>query len=356
MAAATNRIRINSEPISEELFFERGREVERKLGLDNPSPGIKLPVFLQMIALTAFHTFIEAKVDVVICEVHHGGEFDATNFIERPVITAITKIGIDHVDNLGGSLEHIAWHKSGIFKEKVPAFSVQQAPAAENKLRDRAKEKNVPLHFVKAATQAATLKSIPVEQQENCALAIQIVRGFLQRDKDSLENQDIKAGVEACYFPGRYEIINSRGCTWYVDGAHNETSLEEATKWYKRVADASATRVLVFANFSDKRTRDWAKLLDKLGHCLESLQMSAHHVIFVREIEFDNHFSITEEQLDEYADHWANKWPSSTVQKVGRVKEVLNMAEVISNGAQILVTGSLYLGEEALGILKDKCT
>ncbi|KAJ5718574.1 hypothetical protein N7488_004220 [Penicillium malachiteum] len=83
-------------------------------------------------AVVAFHHFIQEGVDVVICEAHHGGQSDATNFIERPIITAITRIGMDHVDNLGGSIQNIAWHKGDIFKENVPAFSVPQVPEAEH--------------------------------------------------------------------------------------------------------------------------------------------------------------------------------------------------------------------------------
>lgn len=41
-------------------------------------------------ALLSFHVFIEEKVDMVVYETHLGGEFDATNIISAPIVTALT--------------------------------------------------------------------------------------------------------------------------------------------------------------------------------------------------------------------------------------------------------------------------
>ncbi len=45
--------------------------------------------------------FEEKKVDVAIIEVGLGGLLDSTNVIS-PILTAITTIGMDHMDVLGG--------------------------------------------------------------------------------------------------------------------------------------------------------------------------------------------------------------------------------------------------------------
>ena len=78
-----NRIWIDSSPLPEDLLVKRILEVERRLDFnpENPSPYYAIPGFLQMMAIVSFHTFIEEGVNVIICEAHHGGEFDATNFI-----------------------------------------------------------------------------------------------------------------------------------------------------------------------------------------------------------------------------------------------------------------------------------
>jgi folylpolyglutamate synthase len=191
-----------------------------------------------MLAIVAFHTFIEEGVNVVICEAHHGGQFDATNFVERPAVTAITKIGMDHVENLGNNLQHIAWHKSGIFRDQVLALSVPQDQEAEGEIERRAAEIGAPLQFISIKEalleflENDQIEKIPPEQRENCALAAKIAHGFLHQ---SLDGRDVLDGVEECQWPARFDIQHYGGCTWYMDGAHNETSMQVVAKWYKRV-------------------------------------------------------------------------------------------------------------------------
>jgi folylpolyglutamate synthase len=76
-------------------------------------------------------------------EVGIGGEYDSTNIIPKPTCTGITSLGIDHVTILGDTLENIAWHKGGIYKEGVTALTVEQPSSALEVLRQRAAEKEV---------------------------------------------------------------------------------------------------------------------------------------------------------------------------------------------------------------------
>lgn len=48
-----------------------------------------------------------------------GGKNDTTNIVD-PEISVITSIGLDHMDLLGPTKEHIAREKSGIIKPKRP--------------------------------------------------------------------------------------------------------------------------------------------------------------------------------------------------------------------------------------------
>ena len=137
--------------------------------------------------------FIEEGVNVVICEAHRGGQFDATNFVQRPAITAITKLSRDHVENLGENLQHIAWHKSGIFRDQALALSVPQDQEVEGEIERRAAEIGAPFQFIsikKALLEFLEndqIKNIPPEQRENCALAAKIARGFLHQSLDGRE-------------------------------------------------------------------------------------------------------------------------------------------------------------------------
>ena len=110
------RIRINHEPISQDLFAKYYFEVEEMLRPRSDNNQFdRRPQYLQTLSLLAFHTFIREGVDTAIFETHHGGEFDATNVIQMPVVTAMVQIGIDHTKQLGTTYESIAWTKAGLF-------------------------------------------------------------------------------------------------------------------------------------------------------------------------------------------------------------------------------------------------
>jgi len=75
-----------------------------------------MPTAFQLLTLVAFHAFLTLKVDATVLEVGAGGTTDVTNVVPKPIVTAITSLGIEHASFLGNTLKDIAWHKSGIFK------------------------------------------------------------------------------------------------------------------------------------------------------------------------------------------------------------------------------------------------
>ena len=70
--------------------------------------------------------FARHPADVLLMEVGLGGRLDATNVIDNPLATIITRVSVDHTDFLGDSLEKIATEKAGILKRGVPAVIASQ--------------------------------------------------------------------------------------------------------------------------------------------------------------------------------------------------------------------------------------
>lgn len=235
------RIQIDDEPISRDDFAKYFFEVWEGLSThnsDSTEDSKLLPRYLQLLALLAFHTFIREQTQVAILETHHGGEYDATNVVQNPIVTGITPIGMDHVAQLGPTLENIAWHKAGIFKHGAPAFSAPQDPQPATVLQARAVEKSVELTFVPVKTILPTnsqCMKVPV-QRMNCSLAIAIADAFLgcktSRGHHQLTRNDIVQGIEKFSWPGRFEIIQVGKCEWFLDGAHNELSVKQAAMWF----------------------------------------------------------------------------------------------------------------------------
>ena len=245
---------------------------------------LQTPRYLQFLMLLSIHTFISEGVDVAIYETHSGGEFDATNIFKKPVVTGITTLGMDHVDQLGPTLKNIAWHKGGILKEGTPAFSSLQEPLATAILQQRANEKNVTLNFVDISLSLPPASQLldTQAQKVNSSLALALVDAFLS-DKAPSEHQSMtfqttEQGVNNFFWPGRFHRIVHGKYQWFLDGAHNDTSLQKAAQWFAKSArDVQSTNILIFSQVSE---RDGAGLLKILVESLQECTCEIDHVIF----------------------------------------------------------------------------
>jgi folylpolyglutamate synthase len=78
------------------------------------------------------------------------------------------------------------------------------------------------------------------------------------------------------------------------------------------------------------------------------------HVILVERIEYDEHFATPCELLGSFARFWRANWSPVTIHNEASVRDAIEHAKRIAMGGPILVTGSLYLVEAALEIVKQK--
>ncbi|KAI0140437.1 folylpolyglutamate synthase, partial [Xylariaceae sp. FL1272] len=365
------RIRINSQPIARPLFTKYFFEVWDTLSRLDP-----LPRFLQLYCLFATHVFIREGVEAAIYETHHGGEYDATNFLNQPVATIVTPLGMDHISQLGPTLNNIAWHKAGIFKPGALAFSAVQDSGPTDVIRDRAAEKQVELSFVSEATELPknVIQLKPDVQRANCSLALAAVRGFLDKTAAShktgpLQSEDIQKAVSQFSWPGRFQYICQDKTHWFLDGAHNEMSVVKAAEWFiegSEMIQESSIRVLVFAQVSEERDtvdvfRQLALALQKtpFDHVIlasyekrEPLEESAEgaRAQAIDTPNSKNHKA----QMETFATIWRELQPNSTIHLKSSPESAMDCARKIameSGGMRALVTGSLFLMGSALRYL-----
>jgi dihydrofolate synthase / folylpolyglutamate synthase len=95
----------------------------------------------------AFLLFSRNPADVLLLEVGLGGRLDATNVIERPLASIITRLSFDHREFLGDTLEKIAAEKAGIIKRDVPAVIASQAREALAVIERQAARLKAPLYI-----------------------------------------------------------------------------------------------------------------------------------------------------------------------------------------------------------------
>lgn len=269
LIAVRERIRIDSAPISEELFARYFFEVWDRLEASaaaNPGtpdaaadaatdattqPGLTgKPVYSRYLTLMSWHVFLQEGVDAAVYETGIGGEYDATNVVPHPVASGITTLGIDHVFALGDTVDKIAWHKAGIMKTGSPAFTTRQVPEADRVLRERAAERDVHLDVLgvdpRLAQAGVRIRPDALFQKRNASLAIALAETALARiegreartysggDGEDLEPlpETFVRGLEGVVFRGRCEVKTEGHVTWHIDGAHTLDSLRVSSDWF----------------------------------------------------------------------------------------------------------------------------
>jgi dihydrofolate synthase/folylpolyglutamate synthase len=93
----------------------------------------------------AFLLFTRHPADMLLLEVGLGGRLDATNVVERPLASAITRLSIDHREFLGDTIVQIAAEKAGILKAGVPAVVASQPREALAVIERQAARVRAPL-------------------------------------------------------------------------------------------------------------------------------------------------------------------------------------------------------------------
>ena len=101
--------------------------------------------FFEITTAAAFLAFSRVPADVLLLETGLGGRLDATNVIERPLLTVLTPVSLDHQEFLGHTLEAVLGEKAGILKQGVPCVFASQERKAPRLLAKKAEELSVPL-------------------------------------------------------------------------------------------------------------------------------------------------------------------------------------------------------------------
>ena len=126
MVRVTERISIDGVDISEDELEILMDEVKTAAEKAKEHFG-EYPTQFELWTAAAFLHFLRTGCDVCVIEVGMGGERDATNVIERPLLSVITSISYDHMGFLGSTLTEIARCKAGIIKKGCPPFIERNA-------------------------------------------------------------------------------------------------------------------------------------------------------------------------------------------------------------------------------------
>ncbi|MDQ3697121.1 MAG: bifunctional folylpolyglutamate synthase/dihydrofolate synthase [Gemmatimonadota bacterium] len=268
------RILVDGQPIAEDAvtaWVERWTPDVERLGA----------TFFEATTSMAFDFFAREEVDVAVIEVGLGGRLDSTNVV-MPLVAAVTSIGLDHTQFLGGTVEQIAAEKAGIFKAGRPAVIGEPDARVRARLAQCAREAGSDPVIVMAdreriedvslttgGTQFAISRAgarrrlrtplIGAHQAANAALALTMLDAA--GPPFAAAALLAESALDGVHLPGRFQRVGSL----ILDVAHNPASVEVLGKTLEAVRPPRPLVALVSV-LDDK---DWRAMLDTLAPLVE---------------------------------------------------------------------------------------
>ena len=219
-------IKVNGVEITD-LEFENCKNILKQV-LDEMRLSLERDLsYFEMVFLIAMIHFKNKGVDVLILECGLGGELDATNAVRKIDYTIFTKIGIDHKNILGNTIEEICQTKSKIMRRQSNVIiAPNQRSSVYEILKKEAQSKNCGVFLAE--------ENVKIEKVENTELNNQ--KNYEKENlkfENSLEFQDkVKAEIIGNYDFGE-DFQNKKYLFRF--GLKGEQQLENLTTvltWY----------------------------------------------------------------------------------------------------------------------------
>lgn len=303
----------------------------------------------------AFVAMSETPADLAIIEVGLGGVLDATNVIERPLLSVITPVDLDHAEFLGTSLRGIAIEKAGILKPGARGLVARQSGEAMAAIEEVAQTVQAPLTVMGVDFDAWPERGgLAFQDQErfldlpapalagphqiaNAGLAVAVA---LELD---LPEQAIAEGLQAVRWPARMqrlsagpygEAARAAEAELWLDGGHNpHAGRALAVALAERQARAPRPTALIVGMLANKDA----------GGFFEALRDSDASVFTVP---FDGAAAEPEALAAVARGHGLGAQASADV------GQALEHALRLGAG-RVVICGSLYLAGEVLGASRE---
>jgi dihydrofolate synthase/folylpolyglutamate synthase len=266
VSSITERIQLNTEPISEEEFSELVQHLKLATSMIDITPS-----WFELMTAAAFECFANNAVDVAVIEVGMLGRFDATNIADAKV-AVITNVGYDHTDGKEGWKERLAWEKAGIIKADTILCLGEIDQEIERVILNEASSKILrrEIDFVCTQNDLAVggrhistrindvlydnifLSQHGIHQGQNAAIALAGAEAFLGIE---IPKQIVEESFADISLPGRFEIISNEPLI-ILDGAHNPPGALAAAQTFQSSFNASGKRTLI-VGMTEEKDADW---------------------------------------------------------------------------------------------------
>lgn len=313
--------------------------------------GGEKPVEFEAVTALAFLWFAREKCDLVVLETGLGGRCDATNVVPHKLVAAITKIGYDHMEVLGDTLDIIAAEKAGIIKEGTVVVNYPDQPAeAMGPILTAAAEAHTSIitpdkddltllrgkrleNRIDYGGYRAALGLPGTHQANHAAMAVEIALALWREFGYDISDDAILQGLADARMPARIEVLR-RHPLLLLDGCHNPDGAKMLAATLTR-ADFEENLVGVLGVLADK---DYKDMLSDLAPCFAKIYTvtpNCPRALSAEELQKEARFHTDAEAADSVAD---------------AIRKAVDYADE-NNLAGVVVCGSLYLAAEARPLL-----
>ena len=313
--------------------------------------GGEKPVEFEAVTALAFLWFAREKCDLVVLETGLGGRCDATNIVPHKLVAAITKIGYDHMEVLGDTLDKIAAEKAGIIKEGTVVVNYPDQPAeAMGPILTAAAEAHTSIitpdkddltllrgkrleNRIDYGGYRAALGLPGTHQANHAAMAVEIALALWREFGYDISDDAILQGLADARMPARIEVLR-RHPLLLLDGCHNPDGAKMLAATLTH-ADFEENLVGVLGVLADK---DYKDMLSDLAPCFAKIYTvtpNCPRALSAEELQKEARFHTDAEAADSVAD---------------AIRKAVDYADE-NNLAGVVVCGSLYLAAEARPLL-----
>ena len=313
--------------------------------------GGEKPVEFEAVTALAFLWFAREKCDLVVLETGLGGRCDATNVVPHKLVAAITKIGYDHMEVLGDTLDKIAAEKAGIIKEGTVVVNYPDQPAeAMGPILTAAAEAHTSIitpdkddltllrgkrleNRIDYGGYRAALGLPGTHQANHAAMAVEIALALWREFGYDISDDAILQGLADARMPARIEVLR-RHPLLLLDGCHNPDGAKMLAATLTR-ADFEENLVGVLGVLADKDYKDMLFFNDTATTEIYTVTPNCPRALSAEELQKEARFHTDAEAADSVAD---------------AIRKAVDYADE-NNLAGVVVCGSLYLAAEARPLL-----
>ena len=357
------RFFVDGEPVADSILAESAERVFKAVEKVEGN-GVEI-TFFEALTAVAFDLFRAVSAGsgepgkwIAVLETGLGGRLDATNVVDKPLVSVVTRIGLDHTEWLGSTHAEVAVEKAGIVKMGCPVVAGAMPEAAKDVIARAASLNSCDFTYAPEAVSAKVSETLPdgqtllvttaarnlppvrlplggSYQAENAVTTIAVVDALCRSGSLDIPDRAIIAGLSSVVWPGRFQHVVRDGVGIIVDGAHNPDgarALRDALR-----ASVPGRPLCLIAGFcGDKDVLANLRILSAVATCAIAVPIC-------------NSRSLDPAAVAERM-HMAG---FGSVEAFSSLKDGLSAAMewARETGGMIVIGGSLFLAGEALDVL-----